>query len=72
MPAYVGDGMFVNDPLDTFGSRAVVEVPELQALMRHICTYGFEHHAAMNRSHSADILSEAFSTYFGWDVYHHC
>ncbi len=72
MRAYVGDGMFVDAPLDTFGSRAVVEVPELQTLMRHICTKGFEHHAAMNRSHSADILSEAFSTYFDWDVYHHC
>ena len=69
--AYVGDGMFVDDPLDTFGSRAVVEVPELQSLMRHICKNGFEHHAAMNRSHSAEILNEAFSTYFGWDVYHH-
>lgn len=69
--AYVGDGMFVDDPLDTFGSRAVVEVPELQALMRYICRNGFEHHAAMNASHSAAILTEAFETYFGWDVYHH-
>ena len=70
--AYVGDGMFVDDPLDTFGSRAVVEVPELQSLMRHICTNGFEHHAAMNRSHSAAILDDAFSTYFGWETYRHC
>jgi L-fucose isomerase-like protein len=28
--AYVGDGSFVDDPLDTFGSRAVVQVPGLQ------------------------------------------
>ncbi len=69
--AYVGDGMFVDDPLDTFGSRAVVEVPELQALMRFICKNGFEHHAAMNASHSAAVLAEAFETYFAWDVYHH-
>jgi len=69
--AYVGDGMFVDDPLDTFGSRAVVEVPDLQALMRYICKNGFEHHAAMNASHSASILQESFETYFGWDVYHH-
>ena len=69
--AYIGDGVFVDDPLDTFGSRAVVEVPDLQALMRHICKNGFEHHAAMNASHSAAILAEAFETYFGWDVYHH-
>ena len=69
--AYVGDGEFVDDPLETFGSRAVVEVPELQALMRHIVKNGFEHHAAMNRSHSADILAEAFETYLGWEVYNH-
>ena len=69
--AYVGDGMFVDDPLDTFGSRAVVEVPGLQDLMRYICKNGFEHHAAMNRSHSGAILSEAFETYFDWEVYHH-
>jgi L-fucose isomerase-like protein len=69
--AYVGDGMFVDDPLETFGSRAVVEVPELQTLMRYICKNGFEHHAAMNASQSAAVLAEAFETYFGWDVYHH-
>lgn len=69
--SYVGNGMFVDDPLDTFGSRAVVEVPELQSLMRYICKNGFEHHAAMNRSHSGAILAEAFETYFGWDVYWH-
>lgn len=68
---YVGDGMFVDDPLETFGSRAVVEVPELQGLLKHICKNGFEHHAAMNTSHSADILKDAFETYFGWETYHH-
>ena len=31
----------------------------------------FEHHAAMNASHSAAILAEAFETYFGWETYHH-
>lgn len=69
--AYVGDGMFVDDPLETFGSRAVVEVPALQSLMRHICKNGFEHHAAMNASHAAATLTEAFETYFEWDVYQH-
>ncbi len=69
--AYVGDGMFVDDALDTFGSRAVVKVPELQALLKHICKNGFEHHAAMNASHSADVLAETFETYFEWNVYKH-
>lgn len=70
--AYAGDAMFTDDPLDTFGSRAVVEVPELQALMKHICKHGFEHHVAMSASHSAAIVVEALETYFGWEVYHHC
>jgi L-fucose isomerase-like protein len=69
--AYVGDGMFVNDPLDTFGSCAVVEVPNLQTLMRYLCKNGFEHHAAMNQSHSAPVLCEAFETYFDWKSYQH-
>jgi L-fucose isomerase-like protein len=68
---YVGDAMFTDDPLDTFGGRAVVEVPGLQKLLQHICQKGFEHHAAMSPSHSGAILAEAFGTYFGWEVYYH-
>ena len=69
--AYAGEGRFTEDPLATFGSRAVVEVPELQKLMRYICKNGFEHHAAMNRSQCATVLTEAMETYLGWPVYHH-
>ena len=68
---YVGEGKFTDDPLSTFGSRAVVQVPGLQKLMRYICKNGFEHHAAMNASSTAPILAEAFETYLGWEVYHH-
>jgi L-fucose isomerase-like protein len=68
---YVGEGRFTDDPLATFGARAVVEVPGLQKLMRHICKNGFEHHAAMNASNTADALKEAFVTYLGWETYHH-
>jgi L-fucose isomerase-like protein len=68
---YVGEGRFTDDPLATFGSRAVVEVTGLQKLMRFICKHGFEHHAAMNASQAAGILAEAFETYLGWEVYHH-
>ena len=68
---YVGEGEFTDDPLDTFGARAVIHTPGLQKLMRHICKNGFEHHCAMNASHSAAVLADAFETYFGWDVYYH-
>jgi L-fucose isomerase-like protein len=69
--AYVGEGRITDDPLDTFGSRAVVEIPELQKLLRFICKGGWEHHCAMNPSLSADILQEAYETYMGWEVYRH-
>ncbi|KPL82174.1 fucose isomerase [Thermanaerothrix daxensis] len=69
--AYVGEGELTDDPLDTFGSRAVVHVSNLQKLLQYICKNGFEHHVAMNGSHVAAVLVEAFETYFGWDVYHH-
>jgi hypothetical protein len=39
--------------------------------MQFVCRNGFEHHAAMNASKSADILSEAFEQYLGWGVYQH-
>lgn len=69
--AYVGDGAFLDDPVETFGSRAVVRVPELQRLMHHICKNGFEHHAAMTNSFTSAILNEAFTTYFEWETYQH-
>ncbi len=69
--AYVGEGRFTDDPLKTFGSRAVVEIPDLQTLMQYVCKSGFEHHVAINKGNTAAILAEAFETYFGFDVYHH-
>jgi hypothetical protein len=57
--------------LDTFGSRAVVQVPELQNLMQFVCKNGFEHHAAMTTAHAAAALHEPFTTYFGWDTHWH-
>lgn len=69
--AYVGEGELTNDPLDTFGNRAVAKIPRLQQLMRHICRQGFEHHVVMTQSKSAGILAEAFGNYFGWEVHHH-
>ncbi|MFM8321604.1 MAG: fucose isomerase, partial [Chloroflexota bacterium] len=69
--AYVGEGALTNDPLDTFGHRAVAHVPQLQDLMRFICRNGFEHHVAMTMGEVAGVLEEAFENYLGWDVYRH-
>ncbi|MGC1186145.1 MAG: L-fucose/L-arabinose isomerase family protein [Candidatus Acidiferrales bacterium] len=69
--AYAGEGRFTDDPLDTFGTKAVVKVPGLQQLMRHICKNGFEHHAAMTGAHCSSAVCEAMDNYLGWQVYRH-
>ena len=68
---YIGEGRITSDPLDTFGTRAVVEIPRLEKLNQFICKNGFEHHAGINPSLVAGVLEEAFTTYLGWEVYHH-
>jgi L-fucose isomerase-like protein len=69
--AYTGQGEITNDPLDTFGHRAVIHTPGLQRLLAYICKNGFEHHVAMTMDHVSPILTEALSTYMKWNVYSH-
>ncbi len=68
---YVGGGRFTDDPLETFGGAGVVEIPRLQALLRHICENGFEHHVAASLSVTAGMVYEAAKNYLGWNVYWH-
>lgn len=69
--AYVGQGSFTDDPVDTFGGFGVVHVPNYQTLLAHICENGYEHHVSVNLSQVADAIEEAFTKYLGWSVYHH-
>jgi len=69
--AYVGEGKFTNDPIDTFGGYGVVQVPNLQKLLSYICDNGFEHHVAINLSNVAQPVYEGLTKYLGWSVYHH-
>ena len=71
MRGYVGEGRFMDDPLNTFGGAGVVEIPHLQKLLRYICETGFEHHVAANLSSVAAAVHEATTRYFGWDMYWH-
>jgi L-fucose isomerase-like protein len=68
---YTGQGEITNDPLDTFGHRAVVYTPGLQKLLAYLCKNGFEHHVAMTMGSVAGALDEAFTTYMGWTNYNH-
>ena len=71
MRAYVGEGAFTNDPLDTFGGYGVVKIPRFQDLLRYICENGYEHHVSVNQTRVSGIVEEALSKYLGWSVYHH-
>ena len=65
---YFGEGELTDDPLNTFGTRAVANVPNLQELMRYVCKNGFEHHVVMNASKTSKILEEACGNYLGWET----
>jgi L-fucose isomerase-like protein len=71
LTAYVGQGQFTDDPVETFGGYGVAEIPGLQRLLRYICVNGYEHHVAVNLSQSAGVLHEAFVNYLGFETYHH-
>ncbi|HWT65323.1 MAG TPA: L-fucose/L-arabinose isomerase family protein [Terracidiphilus sp.] len=59
-----------DDPLETFGGAGVVEIPQLQKLLKYICKLGFEHHVAANFSDVSKAIHEA-ARYMGWESHHH-
>jgi L-fucose isomerase-like protein len=69
--AYVGEGAFTNDPVDTFGGYGVARVPRMQELLQFICEQGYEHHVSVNQALVANALYESMTKYMGWEVYHH-
>ena len=69
--AYLGTGEITDDPYGMDGCIAVTKVDNLQILMKHICSNGFEHHVAMVRNDVKDILNEAIEGYLGWNLYVH-
>ncbi|HUW20838.1 MAG TPA: L-fucose/L-arabinose isomerase family protein [Sedimentisphaerales bacterium] len=69
--AYVGEGEFTDDKLDTFGGYGVMKVRNLQALLQYVCRMGFEHHVAASMCRKAEAIAEALDNYMGWEVYLH-
>ena len=69
--AFVGEGEFTDDKLDSFGGFGAFRINRLQALLQFICRQGFEHHVAATKAPVADAVYDALTTYLKWDVYHH-
>jgi len=69
---YVGEGAFTSDALNTFGGVGVVQIKNLQTLLRYICEQGFEHHVAANLSSTAaSAVHEAATRYLDWPMHWH-
>jgi L-fucose isomerase-like protein len=49
----------------------VVEIPNMQQLLRYICENGFEHHVAASFSTTAAPVYEAASKYLNWPMNWH-
>lgn len=66
--ALVIEGSYTDDQLDTFGGYGVIEIPNLQDVLKKICKEGFAHHVAASLNKVGDIITEALSNYLGWNV----
>ncbi len=68
---YLAEGEITDETAGTFGGSGVAHIHNLQGLLAFICREGFEHHVTMAYSRVSRALYEAFTTYLGWQTYHH-
>ncbi|UCC20603.1 MAG: L-fucose/L-arabinose isomerase family protein [Promethearchaeota archaeon] len=71
MKAILVEGNYTEDPLDTFGGYGVVEVHNLQSLLKSLCHGGFAHHVAATLNNVGDTVYEALTKYLGYKIEFH-
>lgn len=69
--AFLAEGTYTDDSLNTFGGYGVITVPNLQKALKTLCIEGFAHHVAATLNQVAEIVYEALVNYVGWNVIHH-
>jgi len=65
------EGNYTDDPLETFGGFGVVEIPNLQELLRNLCIGGFNHHVAATLNEVGEIVHHALTNYLGYNIEFH-
>ena len=67
---YAGEGEMTADPIEQgfFGCGGVAKIPALQDKLIKLARGGFKHHTSIGVGHMKAVLTEAFTTYLGYDV----
>ena len=67
---YASEGRFTDDPIEEgyFGCGGVAQIPDLQNKLIKLARGGFKHHTSVGKGHMKEVLTEAFTTYLGYDV----
>lgn len=70
LTVYASEGSFTGDVIEDgyFGCAGVAQIPELEDKLIRLARGGFKHHTSVAPGHMKDILTEAFTTYLGYDV----
>jgi L-fucose isomerase-like protein len=66
--AFITEGNYTDDKLDTYGGYGVIEIPNLQHILKILCKEGFAHHVAASLNKVAEVCYEALTNYLGWNV----
>jgi L-fucose isomerase-like protein len=67
---YASEGEMTADPIEEsfFGCGGVANIPNLQDKLLRLARGGFKHHTSVAKGHLKTVLTEAFTTYLGYDV----
>jgi L-fucose isomerase-like protein len=71
LTGYVAEGLSTKDPAATWGGIGVVQISQMQELLRYICEHNFEHHVSVNLSSVSGSVVDALSKYLGWSMHLH-
>jgi len=66
--AFLVEGNYTDDLLETFGGYGVIEINNLQDILKTLCKEGFAHHVAASLEKVGDSVFEALSNYLGWNI----
>lgn len=70
LKVYVSEGKFTGEEIEKeyFGCGGVAAIPDLQNKLMKLARNGFKHHTTVAMGHLKKALTEAFTTYLGYEM----